>query len=104
MIPLQRRRANSSAGATSMCGKSAMSWYSSSEELQLGAQLLRLVEAVRPICASEPRLLKLAAPVYVIGIIVIIDNVWPERQGPGIETQLKQNLTELQDQSEMINK
>ncbi|CAH0405048.1 unnamed protein product [Chilo suppressalis] len=47
--------------------KSAWSWSNATEESAMGSLLLKLAEAVRPICAAEPRLLRLASPVYAIG-------------------------------------
>ncbi|CAB3237684.1 unnamed protein product [Arctia plantaginis] len=47
--------------------KPAWAWANPSEEAALGALLLRLAEAVRPICAAEPRLLRLNSPCYVVG-------------------------------------
>lgn len=47
--------------------KAAWSWAGPTEEAALGALLLRLAEAVRPLCANEPRLLRIASPVYAVG-------------------------------------
>ncbi|KAJ8726686.1 hypothetical protein PYW07_001384 [Mythimna separata] len=55
------------SGSTQSMLKPAWSWLSPAEEGALGALLLRLAELVRPICAGEPRLLRLASPVYAIG-------------------------------------
>ncbi|KAJ0182165.1 hypothetical protein K1T71_002887 [Dendrolimus kikuchii] len=60
--PAHRR---SSSGSTS--GKPAWSWSSRAEEAALGVLLLKLADAVRQICFNEPRLLRLASPVYAIG-------------------------------------
>lgn len=48
-------------------GKPAWAWSTAAEEAALGALLLKLADAVRPICAAEPRLLRLASPVYAVG-------------------------------------
>ncbi|XP_060801194.1 uncharacterized protein LOC106132186 [Amyelois transitella] len=47
--------------------KSAWSWANPAEETTMGSMLLKLAEAVRPICTNEPRLLRLSSPVYAIG-------------------------------------
>ncbi|KAJ8729113.1 hypothetical protein PYW08_000694 [Mythimna loreyi] len=56
-----------SSGSAQSIMKPAWSWLSGAEEAALGGLLLRLAELVRPICASEPRLLRLASPVYAVG-------------------------------------
>ncbi|KAM3957711.1 uncharacterized protein ACR2FA_008283 [Aphomia sociella] len=56
-----------SGGGNAVLRKAAWSWMSPTEEATLGSLLLKLAEAVRPICASEPRLLRVASPVYAIG-------------------------------------
>lgn len=47
--------------------KPAMAWASHNEEISMGNLLIKLADAVRPICASEPRLLRVNSPVYVVG-------------------------------------
>lgn len=47
--------------------KPAWAWTTPAEEAALGSLLLRLAEAVKPICANEPRLLRLSSPVYAVG-------------------------------------
>ncbi|XP_053625370.1 uncharacterized protein LOC128683592 isoform X2 [Plodia interpunctella] len=51
----------------SIVSKAAWSWANPTEESTMGSLLLKLAEAVRPICTNEPRLLRLASPVYAIG-------------------------------------
>ncbi|XP_063838957.1 uncharacterized protein LOC135088008 [Ostrinia nubilalis] len=55
------------SGGGSPPTKAAWAWAGAGEEAALGALLLRLAEAVRPLCAAEPRLLRLASPVYAVG-------------------------------------
>nr|XP_049708096.1 uncharacterized protein LOC110382239 [Helicoverpa armigera] len=62
--PHQRRP---SGGSSLNMVKQAWAWNSPAEEVALGSLLLRLAEAVKPICASEPRLLRLTSPVYAVG-------------------------------------
>ncbi|XP_050670345.1 uncharacterized protein LOC126969089 isoform X2 [Leptidea sinapis] len=56
-----------SGGGSIALSKMAWKWAEQTEEASFGSLLLRLADAVRPICASEPRLLKLTSPVYAIG-------------------------------------
>ncbi|VVC88403.1 unnamed protein product [Leptidea sinapis] len=56
-----------SGGGSIALSKMAWKWAEETEEASFGSLLLRLADAVRPICASEPRLLKLTSPVYAIG-------------------------------------
>ncbi|KAL0895199.1 hypothetical protein ABMA27_013640 [Loxostege sticticalis] len=56
-----------SGGSSMIPTKAAWSWAGPTEEAALGALLLRLAEAVRPLCANEPRLLRIASPVYAVG-------------------------------------
>ncbi|CAH0700278.1 unnamed protein product [Spodoptera exigua] len=63
-IFLQRRP---SGGSSLNMVKPAWTWTSPAEEATLGSLLLRLAEAVQPICANEPRLLRLSSPVYAVG-------------------------------------
>ncbi|KAG6441115.1 uncharacterized protein LOC115443603 isoform X3 [Manduca sexta] len=77
-----RRDSGSSSVAL---GKPAWSWCAAAEEAALGALLWRLAEAVRPLCAAEPRLLRLSSPLYVIGdlhgnlpaLLAIEAALWP---------------------------
>uniref|UniRef100_A0A2A4J6N0 Serine/threonine-protein phosphatase n=1 Tax=Heliothis virescens TaxID=7102 RepID=A0A2A4J6N0_HELVI len=62
--PYQRRP---SGGSSLNMVKPAWAWNSPAEEVALGSLLLRLAEAVKPICANEPRLLRLTSPVYAVG-------------------------------------
>ncbi|XP_059058130.1 uncharacterized protein LOC131851628 [Achroia grisella] len=59
-----RKNSVSSTVATS---KPAWSWLTPAEEANFGSLLLKLAEAVLPICAAEPRLLRITSPVYAIG-------------------------------------
>ncbi|CAH2067684.1 unnamed protein product, partial [Iphiclides podalirius] len=47
--------------------KGAWAWACAEEAAALGGTLLRLAAALRPLCANEPRLLRLSSPLYVIG-------------------------------------
>ncbi|XP_039764447.1 uncharacterized protein LOC120636936 [Pararge aegeria] len=70
--------------------KEAYSWVSAGEGAALGALLLRLAEAVRPLCMNEPRLLRLTSPVYAIGdlhgnlaaLLAMAAALWPS--GPAL--------------------
>ncbi|XP_022820964.1 uncharacterized protein LOC111352608 [Spodoptera litura] len=61
--PHQRRP---SGGSTVNMVKPAWTWTTPAEEAALGSLLLRLAEAVKPICANEPRVLRLSSPVYAV--------------------------------------
>ncbi|XP_022121878.2 uncharacterized protein LOC110997839 [Pieris rapae] len=85
--PAHRR---TSGGGSIIINKEAWSWLNSNEEASLGSTLLKLAEAVRSICASEPRLLKLTSPVYAIGdlhgnlpaLLAMESALWPH--GPSM--------------------
>lgn len=47
--------------------KAAYAWANQGEEANLGALLLKLCDATRPIFAKESRLIRLSSPVYAIG-------------------------------------
>lgn len=53
--------------SVSPAGKAAYSWANQSEEVNLGALLLKLCDATRPIFAKESRLIRVSSPVYAIG-------------------------------------
>ncbi|CAH2243174.1 jg3972 [Pararge aegeria aegeria] len=80
----------SSGGSTGGQSKEAYSWVSAGEGAALGALLLRLAEAVRPLCMNEPRLLRLTSPVYAIGdlhgnlaaLLAMAAALWPS--GPAL--------------------
>ncbi|XP_049868507.1 uncharacterized protein LOC126368356 isoform X2 [Pectinophora gossypiella] len=61
------RRMSVATNNSTVVTKCAWAWATPSEEAAMGALLLRLADAVRPICAEEPRLLRINSPVYVIG-------------------------------------
>ncbi|CAH0602808.1 unnamed protein product [Chrysodeixis includens] len=65
-IEKPQRRPSAGNNALHMA-KQAWSWTLPVEEVAMGSLLLRLAEAVRPICANEPRLLRLTSPVYAVG-------------------------------------
>lgn len=65
MCDVQKRSSGSAAA-----GKPAWAWRGAGEAAALGALLLRLAAAARELCAAEPRLLRLSAPVYAIGAYI----------------------------------
>ncbi|XP_021203434.1 uncharacterized protein LOC101741294 isoform X2 [Bombyx mori] len=82
--PVQKR--NSVSGTIQ---KPAWSWVSPAEETSLGSMLLKLAVAVLPICASEPRLLRIQSPVYILGdlhgnltaLLELERVLWPSEAG-----------------------
>ncbi|XP_075992786.1 uncharacterized protein LOC142987717 [Anticarsia gemmatalis] len=60
-------RRQSMSSSTGVISKPPWSWASATEEAALGSLLLRLADAVRPICSAEPRLLRLNSPVFAVG-------------------------------------
>ncbi|CAK1544275.1 unnamed protein product [Leptosia nina] len=90
--PAPRR---TSGGGSVAVNKQAWAWLAPNEEAAFGTTLLRMAEAIRPICAFEPRLLKLRSPVYVIGIEFKTISQYQSLRGQGAASDLHGNLSAL---------
>ncbi|XP_073942307.1 uncharacterized protein isoform X3 [Choristoneura fumiferana] len=66
-MPIEKSPHGRPSVSHQLAGKPAMAWATQNEELSMGNLLIKLADAVRPICASEPRLLRVNSPVYVVG-------------------------------------
>ncbi|XP_063376700.1 uncharacterized protein LOC134664060 [Cydia fagiglandana] len=47
--------------------KLAWAWANKAEEADLGNLIIKLADAVAPICANEPRMLRIRSPIYAVG-------------------------------------
>ncbi|KAI5636045.1 calcineurin-like phosphoesterase domain-containing protein [Phthorimaea operculella] len=82
---LPGRRISVATNSSLVANKSAFSWAAPAEEQAMGALLLKLANAVAPICQAEPRLLRLTSPVYCIGdlhgnlsaLLAVETALWP---------------------------
>ncbi|XP_026314486.1 uncharacterized protein LOC113226169 [Hyposmocoma kahamanoa] len=82
-IQLEAKRASLNA-------KAAFAWANQGEEANLGALLLKLCDATRPIFAKESRLIRVSSPVYAIGdlhgnlgaLLAMESAIWPS--GPAL--------------------